>query len=260
MVIGIMQPYFFPYLPYFQLMKKTDRYVIYDDVQFIKSGWILRNRILINGKPSYIRVPAMGASSSRKINEVRTNLGARYQRKQRMKLSCAYSHAPYFGEVYPEITAMLEKEEENLADYLEGILISMASLLDIRTEFLRSSGLSIKETSPDGEVLKSRGAATGSPDQRSGADQEGMKGEERVLAVCKALGADQYVNASGGRVLYDKEHFAVKGVELSFLESEPLIYSQGKTPFQADLSIIDVLMWNGIDRTRKLLDRCSLTA
>ena len=70
MKLAIMQPYLFPYLGYFQLIAAVDKFVFYDDVNFIKNGWINRNRLLISGKVNYITIPLSGASSFLKINQV----------------------------------------------------------------------------------------------------------------------------------------------------------------------------------------------
>ena len=112
MTTGIMQPYYFPYIGYWQLMNRADRYVIYDDAAFIKGGWIARNRILINGAPSFINVPLSGAGSGRPIREIRADITPRSVLKTRTKLECAYRRAPYYGEVYPVVTRMLDAAAE----------------------------------------------------------------------------------------------------------------------------------------------------
>ena len=231
MTTGIMQPYYFPYIGYWQLMNRADRYVIYDDAAFIKGGWIARNRILINGVPSFINVPLSGAGSGRPIREIRADITPRSVRKTRTKLECAYRRAPYYGEVYPVVARMLDAAavQEGLADYLSVLIREMTRLLNIRAEFSRSSELS-------------RGKE--------------LRGQDRVIEICRELNTDVYLNAIGGMHLYRAADFQAVGMELRFLRTDPISYRQFGGAFCPDLSIIDVLMFNGWEGTRALLDAC----
>lgn len=226
-----MQPYFFPYIGYWQLMKLTDRYIIYDDVNYIKGGWINRNRILVNGNSVYLNVPTRGASPNKKIKDVGTDISKFFLEKTCRKLYGAYAKAPYFEEVFPSIMQILDFPTENLSEYLISSIIQMARHLDITTEFIVSSKYSYAAH---------------------------LHGEDRVLELCRIFGGDIYYNAIGGKKLYSFEHFREKNLELRFVESEDLQYPQFGNPFIPNLSIIDVLMFNGWKKTGEYLDRIKI--
>lgn len=223
-----MQPYFFPYIGYWQLMKLTDRYVVYDDVNYIKGGWINRNRILVNGRAVYLNVPTVGASPNKKINQVGTEISERFLEKTSRKLSGAYKKAPYFEEVFPYIMEMMDFSTDNLSEYLISLILKMAQLLDIKTDFIISSQLSCSPR---------------------------LHGEERVMEICRVLEGDIYYNAVGGRQLYSHEHFRERGLELRFVETDDIRYQQFGDTFVPNLSIIDILMFNGWEQTKKYLDK-----
>ncbi len=226
MRIGIMQPYFFPYIGYWQLMNAVDKYVIYDDVNFIKGGWINRNRILINGQPQYFNVPMLGASPFKRINEIAVNNDARLIEKNLRILEGAYRKAPYYKEIYPLVQKILFCGKPNLAEYVEESFHSICDYLDIKTEFIVSSSLK-KDCS--------------------------LKGQEKVLAICKLLGATEYYNAIGGRQLYSYTDFQKQGIKLSFLKTNAIEYKQFDNEFQENLSIIDVMMFNSRDEIKEML-------
>ena len=139
MKLAIMQPYFFPYIGYWQLLNAVDRFVIYDDVSFIKGGWVNRNRILINGKPSYITVPLSHASPNRRICDLSLRASPSWQRKMIKSIENTYRRSPYFSESFQEICKQLEYKATNLADFLAHHLGAMTTLLGINTEFVTTS-------------------------------------------------------------------------------------------------------------------------
>ena len=227
MKIGIMQPYFFPYIGYWQLLKLTDRYIIYDDVNFIKGGWINRNRILINGQGAYINVPMRGASPNKKINEVETDISKIFLEKTGRKLKGAYAKAPYFQEVFPWVMETMDFPAEKLSQYLTHLIRKTAERLKINTEFIVSSDYSYDVQ---------------------------LHGEDRVLALCGRFQGDVYYNAIGGKKLYSFDHFRENNLKLCFVESAEITYRQFGNPFVPNLSIIDVLMFNGWEKTKEYLD------
>lgn len=231
MKLGIMQPYFVPYLGYWQLLAAVDRYVIYDDVNFIKGGWINRNRILLNGEPKYFNVPLIGASPNKLIKEVGVNNGPQAKEKNLRILAAAYSKAPHFNTVLPLMEEILGQDEENLARYLSFSIRRICEYLEIETQLLISS-----------EIEKDLA----------------RKGQEKVIDICKILGATDYYNAIGGKSLYDRETFAAAGVHLHFLNSETIVYAQGQEAFFPNLSIIDVLMYNDRRRVISFLNNYTL--
>jgi hypothetical protein len=230
-----MQPYLFPYIGYFQLINAVDRFVVYDDVAFIKQGWVNRNRILINGQPAYFTVPVRHASSfvcihDTVIDDNRQN--ERWIEKTLKSIDHAYRRAPEFARVFPIVEAVLRKPTTRVAELAVASLRAVADLLDIRTEW-------VEESAHYGNAH--------------------LIGEDRVLAICKAEGATDYVNASGGRELYSRDRFASEGVHLHFVQPRAVEYRQFHHPFVPWLSIIDVLMFNPRDTVRTFLTACDFS-
>lgn len=233
MKVGIMQPYFVPYLGYWQLLNAVDRYVIYDDVNFIKGGWINRNRILYQGKPKYFNVKMQGASSNRLINEVLVDPSEEWRRSSLALLEQAYKKAPYFEQTKRLVERVLECTEPNLALFLYNSTACVCELLGIQTEIYLASELKMNRSC-------------------------GLHAQDRVIAVCKELGADTYYNAIGGQTLYSKEDFESNGIELKFLQANLQTYTQFEQEFVPGLSIIDVLMFNPLETVRAYLKQYRL--
>lgn len=231
MKIGIMQPYFVPYIGYWQLMNLVDRYVIYDDVNFIKGGWINRNRILVNGGPKYINVPMLGASPNVLINEVKVDHNEAVIRKSLRSIEGAYRKAPYYGVIYPMLEDILWCEEENIAKYIEYSFHVIGKYLGIQTELLVSSDLEKDNT---------------------------LKGQDKVLAICRQLNATEYFNAIGGQELYSFEAFRKQGIQLHFVKTQDIVYDQFGNEFQPNLSIIDVMMFNPQSKVKEYLEAYTL--
>jgi hypothetical protein len=230
-----MQPYLFPYIGYFQLMQSVDRFVVYDDVAFIKQGWINRNRILINGEASYFSVPIKHASSFTTIRDTLVDdegQNERWVEKTLKTIANAYRRAPEFARVFPIVEAVLMRTTNRVADLAAASLEAVASFLDIRTEWVNSS---IRYGNAE------------------------LKGEDRVLAICKAERATDYVNVAGGRELYSRDRFQVEGLRLHFIQPKPIEYAQFTNPFVPSLSIIDPLMFNHRDTVKQFLDAYDLT-
>ena len=228
MKLGIMQPYYLPYIGYWQLLNAVDKYVIYDDVNYIKGGWINRNRVLINGQPSYFNVPLKGASSFKLINEIEVNNDPILIKKNLHTIEDAYKKAPYFNDIYPLVEKIVTYNEMCLAKYLEYSIKVICQYLDINTELIVSSSIE-KDNS--------------------------LKGKDKVIEICKILNADEYYNAVGGQDLYSFEEFAENGIKLSFVETEDIVYKQFKDDFQPNLSILDVMMFNSKEDVKKLLHK-----
>lgn len=228
MKIGIMQPYFFPYLGYFQLIQAVDRFVIYDDVNFIKGGWINRNFILSQGRAQRITMQLSGASPYKLINAI--EVGGNLKRLL-MTISQAYSKAPCYAVVFPMIETCLTYPEKNLARFLEFSLRTICRYLGIETELFVSSSLQ-KDNS--------------------------LKGPEKVIAICKNLSGTTYINAIGGKELYKSELFQQNKMELCFLEMSTVTYPQFRGIFVPTLSIIDVMMFNSQEQISHLLHEYTL--
>ncbi len=231
MKLGIMQPYFYPYLGYWQLMNCVDEYIIYDDVNYIKGGWINRNRIKVNGAPVYFGFSVKNASQNRKINEHEIFMPDSDKESLLMKVKRAYGKAPYFKDVYELFKDAVYCEKMNLAEYLEYSIRRTAEFMGISAKIYSSSELKLDHT---------------------------KKAQERIIDICKLRGTTEYVNAIGGKELYDKQLFSDAGIKLSFLKMDAdIVYPQGKGQFIPSLSVLDVLMFNSKEDIQALLKRYS---
>ncbi len=226
MKLGIMQPYYLPYIGYWQLLSAVDTYVIYDDVNYINRGWINRNRILIDGKPAYFNVPMLKASQNKKIDEIQVNADAGLRKKNLRTLEMAYKKAPYFQEVFPLAEKIINSEETLLSEYLADSIAVICGYLDIKTKRLMSSSI---------------------------AKNNELKGQDKILEICRLLGADEYYNAEGGQKLYSYEKFQAEGIQLKFLKCREIRYRQFGEQFEPNLSIIDVLMFNSKNTVLEML-------
>lgn len=226
MKIGIMQPYFFPYIGYWQLINIVDKYVVYDDVNFINRGWINRNRILVEGIPKYFNLPVLGASQNKLINQIRTNSDHKLKIRNLQILKSSYKRAPYFKSVYPLIEDIILYNEENMANYIFYSLKSICGFLGIKTELIISSKLKKDCT---------------------------LKGQEKIIEICRLLEATDYYNAIGGKNLYSSSDFAKHNLHLHFLKTNDIKYKQFENEFRSNLSIIDVMMFNSLEEIRNML-------
>ena len=213
--LAIMQPYFFPYIGYWQMIHAVDRFIIYDDVNYIKGGWVNRNRILINGKPAYITVPLSQSSPYKSICDIALHPSLIWRDKLVKMIETTYRKAPHFGVVFPVIKKLIRHETDNLSNYLVHQLQTLAVFTGIETEFIVTS-------------------------RRYGNND--LSGQERVLDICKREGATTYINLQGGQALYDADVFRGAGIDLRFIAMRPLPYKQRSAGFVPYLSIIDALM------------------
>lgn len=230
MKLGIMQPYFFPYIGYWQLLNAVDKYVIYDDVNFIKNGWINRNRILIAGAAQWFTLPLWQASPFKRINEIEITPELKLKTKLLKTLDMAYHKAPFFKPVF-ELFEQTLAQGSNLSECLSFSIRQIAQYLDIQTEIILSSSLEKDNT---------------------------LKGKDKVLHICNKLGATEYLNAVGGQELYDKAEFAAHGIKLYFLQTNAITYKQFKGEFVPNLSILDVMMFNPPQQIKNFLNDCTL--
>ena len=228
MKLAIMQPYIFPYIGYWQLINFVDTFVIYDDVNFIKKGYINRNSILSNGKPHVFTLELIGASQNKLIHNI--DIGNNAQKIQKT-LTHAYTKAPEYNHISPLIQDILENSEKNLARFLGTSIEKISDYLGIETKIIYSS-----------DIEKNCN----------------LNGQEKILDICKRLKTSNYVNAIGGINLYDKERFTKEGIELSFLDSEIVEYKQNEGDFIPYLSIIDVMMFNDKNKVLAMLNSFKL--
>lgn len=230
--IAVMQPYVFPYIGYFQLVNAVDEFVFYDDVQFIKRGWINRNKILVNGKENLISFPCIKASQNKQINDVHINTKDKQYRKILQSIKFAYKKAKYFDDVFPVVEEVLTGDHKTISDLCIASVSCITDFLDLDTTFKISS-----QHFPDSKEY-----------QRN----------ERLKAIAIQEEADSYINAIGGVDLYDKSDFEASGLNLRFLKPSITPYAQFDNSFVSHLSIIDVMMFNSKEECRELLDSYDL--
>lgn len=228
MSIGIMQPYFFPYIGYFHLIREVNVFVIADDLHYIKNGYINRNSILLNNEIFKITLQLNGASQNKLINEIEVG----YSNSKLLEtIRRAYKKAPYFNDVFPLIEEIMLNEEKNLARFLGDSLMKISNYLNIEIEILYSS-----------EIDK----------------DNSLTYDDRIIDICKRLDMNCYINAIGGKVLYSKDTFMKQDLELYFINSHMSEYKQFNDNFIPNLSIIDLMMFNSKENLTKLLDQYEL--
>jgi len=227
MRLAIMQPYFLPYLGYFQLMNLVDEFVVYDNIKYTKKGWINRNRILVNGNAVFITVPLKHESDELDVGE-RHLADTWDQEKMKMlnRIISAYQAAPYFSSVFPVIKKIILCEERNLFGFLYHSINEIKEYLGIKTPLVVSSSIQ---------------------------GHRDKKKEEKVLAICKTRKASVYLNPIGGLDLYDPHQFKENGVELCFMKMKDFEYKQFSNAYVPFLSILDVMMFNSVDQIRDYL-------
>jgi hypothetical protein len=231
MKLAIMQPYIFPYIGYFQLINAADKFVIYDDVNFINRGWINRNRILVNGKDSLFTIPLKDASQNKLINEIDTNWDAAWKNKFLKTIEQSYKKAPFYKEGLEIIEKTFTIEELNTSSVIFNNLKVICEYLDIKTELVASSTIY---------------------------QNTDLKAQERILDICLQEKANHYINPIGGLELYDKAYFESKNIKLNFIKAKPVVYSQFKNEFVPWLSMIDVLMFNSKEKIQEFLKEYEL--
>ena len=225
MKTAIMQPYFFPYIGYFQLIGAVDLFIVYDNIKYTKQGWINRNRVLVNGAATNLSLPLKKDSDALDVRD--RELAADFNPGKLLnQLTGAYRHAPHFAQVFPVIEQILRDPESNLFRFLHHSIVRLCEHMGITTKIRISSEVAIDHT---------------------------LKKQDKVLAICEAVGTDCYVNTIGGLELYSKDDFQLRGITLRFIRSKPFEYPQFRCPFVPYLSIIDVLMFNPLPAVRECL-------
>jgi hypothetical protein len=231
MKLAIMQPYFFPYIGYWQLIHAADRFVIYDDVSYIARGWINRNRILNFGESIYITVPLHYSSPNKLICDTLLHPTAIWRNKLVRMVENTYRKTRFFNECFPIIENIIRHDADNLSDYLVHQLRTLSAFIGVQTEFVLTS--------------------------RCYGNNE-LSGQERVIDICKREGATTIINPQGGQALYDRVTFAQRGLDLKFLIPSTIGYKQFGSMHVPWLSIIDVMMFNSRSQLIMLLNKYEL--
>lgn len=222
MKLAIMQPYFLPYIGYYQLIAAVDTFVVYDNIKYTKKGWINRNRMLRNGADATFSLPLKKGADS--LDVVQRELASDFDRSKLLnQFKGIYGRAPYFTQTFQLIERLIYFEENNLFRYIYHSIVEMCAHLGIATEIHISSEIVI--------------------------DHE-LRAQEKVIALCRAMSAHTYINPIGGTELYSRKDFKDCGIELKFISAKPYEYPQFGAPFVPWLSIVDVLMFNPLDAVR----------
>jgi hypothetical protein len=232
MKVGIMQPYLFPYIGYFQLISVVDKFVIHDDVQYIKGGWINRNRIQINNNDYLFTFSLKRDSSLKNINARQFSDQFTKEKINFLKIvQNNYKRAPYFLIVNDLMSNILDYKELNISSFITYSLKLICNYLEIKTPFYLSSKLNKNNE---------------------------FKGQDRVINICQALKATVYINPIGGKILYSKDTFDKNNISLFFIKSSEINYEFKKVHYIPNLSIIDLMMFNSIEEIKKILKNYDL--
>jgi len=233
MKIAIMQPYFFPYIGYFQLINAVDKFVIYDNVNFIKKGWINRNRILLNNADFLFTLPLVKISQNKLICETEISDLNKFSTDFLTLLFQAYKNAPYYNEVIKIIKEILNYNTVKISDLIYYSFFIIFEHLNIQKEIIIAS-------------------------KKYNNNNNNLKGEHKILDICKIENADTYINAIGGQELYDNDFFQKQNIDLFFIKTNDVNYKQFNNVFIPNLSIIDVLMFNSKEEIKILLNKYQL--
>jgi hypothetical protein len=233
-VLGIMQPYVFPYIGYFQLIKAVDKFVAYDDVAFINKGWINRNNILVNGKSSMFTIPLVGASQNRLIRNIEVDNLAACSKKILKTIEQSYKKAPFYKESFQLVEHVFNLPTANIAELGVNSLKETCKYLNIETEIVESSTIY---------------------------NNQDLKAQGRILDICLQDKANHYINPIGGMAIYDKQLFADNKILLNFIKAKPIQYKQFNKEdesFVPWLSIIDLLMFCTVEEINEHLNKFEL--
>lgn len=231
MKIGVMQPYFFPYIGYFQLIAAVDRFVVFDDVNYINRGWINRNNILVGGKSVLMTLPLKEASQNKKIHEIDITSDVKLIDKLLKTIMMNYKKAPFFEPAFALIQQIFSGTSSSIAEFNTIQLNSICRYLKIDTHVVTSSRIY---------------------------NNTHLKGQERIIDICAQEAANVYINPIGGVDLYERNRFEENGIQLFFIKSQMIEYVQFDNLFIPWLSIIDLLMFNSVDQIRQILKQYQL--
>jgi len=229
MKVAIMQPYFLPYIGYWQLIASVDKFVILDDVNYINRGWINRNRIAVNGSPNWMTLPLHGASQNKMICELDLITGHEWRANLGNTVRRAYSKAPNFDFTFAVFNDLLQHAQGNLSSFLFKTITRLCSALGVTTEIVPTSRHFPKS---------------------------GLKGSDRLIDICNRIGATEYINPPGGKDLYNTRDFSASGIALYFLspQMDSLSVNLG-APEGASLSILHLLMHNPAESLARCANR-----
>jgi len=227
-----MQPYFLPYIGYISLIKHTGQFILFDTVQFIRHGWIERNRVLKQDEGwQYIKVPLIKKSGrGTLIKDVKINNNENWQGKILAQIQHYKKKAPYYFKVVSLLDEIFSEKYEDIVSLNKASLEKILRYLEINKTLKVFSRMNLQTEN------------VCAPD-------------EWALNICKAIeGVDEYWNPPGGQDFFDKSKYDNNGIKLKFLNISLIQYNQSRNVFESGLSILDVMMFNSVDETNKMLD------
>ena len=226
--LSLMQPTYFPWLGYFNLIKQSDIFVLYDTVQLTKRSWQVRNKIKSNSKELYLTIPICKTNhrDNLLINQAEINYNVNWVEKHLNNIKHSYSKTPHFEEIYPYIEKILITKPKYLIDITINLIIDITKLLDIKTKIIISNDI----------------------------DYEGKK-DEALISICKKLNVNNYLSVKGSQnyILKGENLFTKNNINLIWHEYNHPKYTQVKGNFIPYLGIIDALFNIGIEKTKKLI-------
>lgn len=232
MKVAIMQPYFMPYIGYFQLINAVDKFVIYDDVNFIKRGWVNRNQLLINSGAKLFSVPIEKLSQNKLIMESKLSNYSKWSKRFYSTIEYNYKKSPHFDSAYVLIKKVMDIEYSSISELNIASIKIISKYLNISTSFELSS--------------------------EKYSQTKGLEKSDRLIEISKLNKADSYINPLGGLDIYNKNYFKKYGVELFFIRNNIVPYPQFQAGFVGGLSIIDTLMFNSKEEVKKMLNEYTL--
>ncbi len=230
--VAIMQPYFFPYLGYFQLVHSSDAFICFDDVNFIKKGWIHRNQLIINGQSHLFSIPLIGASQNKKINQLELDNFSKWREGFLKMIRMSYGKCSEYNLVFPWLEKLLNQEHGLITELNYNSIVGVLEFLDINSS----------------KVIKTSSIY-------NNAD---LVAQKRIIDICMQEKADVYINAIGGQNLYQKDAFNQCGMELCFLKSREINYPQKSDIFVPYMSILDVLFNVPMQEVKNLFNNYDL--
>lgn len=253
MTIAIMQPYFMPYIGYFQAINAVDKYILYGNVNYEKKSWVNRNRLMQrNGVIEQMVVPLKKNSSNALIKEIVIDYSADWQRRLLRSIQTNYGKAPYFEETFSLLTSIFGKPYETLMELNSESIKAVSHHMGITSEIVSDNSqyddMEEKLRRSDDVYVEFPYMLKTRPNRRTA----------RVIEMCKREESNHYINAIGGMALYCKEELAQYGIQLEFIKTKPIVYDQFNNKFEPYLSIIDVLMHNGKNKTKQMLEEYEL--
>jgi hypothetical protein len=228
-VVAIHQPNFFPWLGYFNKIARADLFLVMDNAQFPKKGgtWSNRVQLVVNGRAAWATMPIVRSyHGRRRINEMRINNATPWRDKLLKTIQASYSRAPFFSEVFPFLAELVNNPTDTLTEYNLSAIISLAIALQLDPAKIIL-----------GSTLNVEGDAT-----------------DLLIAMTRAVGGTAYLCGGGAAGYQEDERFAAAGIRLIYQDFQHPIYPQINThEFIPGLSIIDVLMNCGLEKTRAML-------